>query len=108
MAWTASAQDVPKWLTKPPEREHIASGAFRAIDHPPIPMRGYRDASIDMADDEAAFPIRLPQLSGMEPGDALLVEHMGLSPPVDTFKPRDSRIGDVLIDIRRVKSVSGL
>ena len=63
----------------------ITSGTLRAIDHAASLVSCYRDTPIDMADYEGAFLIPPSDTGGMKPRDPLLIQHMGLSAPVDTL-----------------------
>ena len=61
-----------------------------------------------MADDEGALLIASSHLGCVDPGDALLVQHMGLGAPVDALEPGDAGRRSQLVDIRRVHRVHRL
>jgi len=64
-----------------------------------MPVCRYGDASVDVTDDEVTVFIPFAHPQGMFPGYRFLVEHMGLSPPVQACDSGYSRLIAQFIDI---------
>ena len=68
-------------------------------------MGGDSDAPVDVADDEIAVLVFFAHGLGVDGGDALLVQHMGLGPAVD---PGDAGGPGVVAELVHVGGIHGV
>ena len=86
----------------------VAAGALGAVDHPSLLVGGDGDAAVHMADNQVQLLIPLSQAFGMDGGNALLIQYMGLSPAVEPGNAGEPGIVAELIHIGGVHGVHGL
>ncbi len=86
----------------------VAAGTLGAIHHPPRLVGGDGDAAVYMADDEIQVLVALAQFLGVDGGDALLVQHVGLGTAVKSGNAGEPGVVAQLVHVGGVDSVHGL
>ena len=86
----------------------VAAGPLGTVDHPSLFVGGDGDAAVHMADNQVQLLIPLSQAFGVDGGNALLIQHMGLGPAVETGNAGEPGIVAELVHIGGVYGVHGL
>ena len=86
----------------------VAARALGAVHHAPGLMGGDGDAAVHVADDQVQFLVALAQLFGVNGGNALLVQHMGLGTAVQSRNAGEAGIVPQLVHVGGVHGVHGL
>ena len=83
----------------------ISPSPLGSIDHPAFKMSGYCNTTIYMAYDVGCILITDFHPPGMFSSNPFLVQHVGLSSSINTFKPCNARKRSKLIHISRIYSI---